>query len=258
MAMDELEISGKRYISTRRAAREHGYHSDYMGQLIRAGKVAGQKVGRAWYIDEGSLTAYFSGEQKPAEPVAEKETPVEAPIEVAAPAPVPASVPVSVPEVVVEEVQAKEDPAPHADDLPKEEPVAVAQEIKPAEVPEEKVVVKKIEEPEEIFSEVQSTRVPIRAPISMETGGLRYMVDDSPSLPTVTRTAQVQVQRHVVAPTSATGVAHSAPRKSFPIISLSIVALLAIVAATFAATFMSTAIVSEPGKSAIVQYVIHW
>ena len=51
-AMDELEISGKRYISTRRAAREHGYHSDYMGQLIRGKKVAGQKVGRAWYIEE--------------------------------------------------------------------------------------------------------------------------------------------------------------------------------------------------------------
>lgn len=60
--MDELEISGKRYISSRRAAKQHGYHSDYIGQLVRAGKVDGQKVGRAWYVDEESLKAYFSKE----------------------------------------------------------------------------------------------------------------------------------------------------------------------------------------------------
>ena len=42
--MDELEISGKRYISSRRAAQEYKYHADYIGQLVRAKKVAGQKV----------------------------------------------------------------------------------------------------------------------------------------------------------------------------------------------------------------------
>lgn len=57
--MDELEISGKRYISTRRAGKEHGYHSDYIGQLIRGNKVGGQKVGRAWYVDAESLTQYL-------------------------------------------------------------------------------------------------------------------------------------------------------------------------------------------------------
>ncbi len=60
--MDELEISGKRYISTRRAAREHKYHSDYIGQLIRGGKVHGQKVGRSWYVDEVSLATYLGKE----------------------------------------------------------------------------------------------------------------------------------------------------------------------------------------------------
>jgi len=69
--MDELEISGKRYISSRRAAKEHGYHSDYIGQLIRGGKVVGQKVGRSWYVEEASLIAYFS---------AEKTTPEKSPI----------------------------------------------------------------------------------------------------------------------------------------------------------------------------------
>lgn len=61
--MDELEISGKRYISSRRAAKEHGYHSDYIGQLIRGGKVVGQKVGRSWYVSEESLLAYFNEEK---------------------------------------------------------------------------------------------------------------------------------------------------------------------------------------------------
>lgn len=60
--MDELEISGKRYISTRRAGKEHGYHSDYIGQLIRGGKVAGQKVGRAWYVEAETLARYLGKE----------------------------------------------------------------------------------------------------------------------------------------------------------------------------------------------------
>ncbi|HVZ76265.1 MAG TPA: hypothetical protein VG934_03310 [Candidatus Paceibacterota bacterium] len=67
--MDELEISGKRYISTRFAAKLHKYHADYIGQLIRGKKVPGQKVGRAWYVDAKALDAYFKGEAKsPARP----------------------------------------------------------------------------------------------------------------------------------------------------------------------------------------------
>lgn len=60
--MDELEISGKRYVSSRRAAKQYRYHSDYIGQLIRAGKVLGTKVGRAWYVEVISLEAYFGKE----------------------------------------------------------------------------------------------------------------------------------------------------------------------------------------------------
>ena len=63
--MDELEISGTRYISSRRAAKEYGYHSDYIGQLIRAKKVLGTKVGRAWYVGEDSLCAHLGVEKKP-------------------------------------------------------------------------------------------------------------------------------------------------------------------------------------------------
>jgi hypothetical protein len=60
--MDELEISGKRYISTRRAAKEYGYHSDYIGQLIRGKKLVASKVGRSWYVELESLAQYFGGE----------------------------------------------------------------------------------------------------------------------------------------------------------------------------------------------------
>lgn len=60
--MDALHISGKWYISSRRAAKEHGYHADYIGQLIRTGKVKGQKVGRTWYVLADSLADYLEKE----------------------------------------------------------------------------------------------------------------------------------------------------------------------------------------------------
>ncbi len=60
--MDELEISGRRYLSSKRAAKEHKYHADYIGQLIRAGKVVGTKVGRAWYVEAESLAEYLASE----------------------------------------------------------------------------------------------------------------------------------------------------------------------------------------------------
>jgi len=80
LAMDELEISGRRYISTARAAKENKYHSDYIGQLVRSGKVLGQKVGRSWYVEVGSLNQYLGGEASksaaPLELVVESEKPV--------------------------------------------------------------------------------------------------------------------------------------------------------------------------------------
>ncbi len=62
--MDELEISGVRYISTRRAGKEYSYHPDYIGQLIRGGKITGKKVGRAWYVDSDALRRFLKGEEQ--------------------------------------------------------------------------------------------------------------------------------------------------------------------------------------------------
>ncbi len=86
--MDELEIGGKRYISSRRAAKEHKYHIDYIGQLIRAGRVMGKKVGRSWYVEEQSLNVYLKQEAgdksyiAPAQAVEEEIVKEEAPTEV--------------------------------------------------------------------------------------------------------------------------------------------------------------------------------
>ena len=80
--MDELELSGKRYISTRRAGRENGYHSDYIGQLIRGGKVVGQKVGRSWYVDEESLAVYLGKAYTSPAPTKEESVPVAAALSV--------------------------------------------------------------------------------------------------------------------------------------------------------------------------------
>lgn len=249
--MEELEISGKRYISTRRAAREHGYHSDYMGQLIRGGKVAGQKVGRAWYIDEQSLAAYFNKEQS-TQPVVKKETPAP---EVAAPAPAPVIEPAQaiapVPDVIAE--------APIEAVATKEEPAPIVSVLEMPEAHAEKIIIKKIAEPEEIFVEEKSARTPLAAPFAQEVGGLRYAADDSPSLPIVTRMPHVQTYSPAPAPAPAMQhAAHAAPGSRFPIISLSAVGLVAIAAALFASNFVSTTIVSEPGKSAVVHYAIHW
>ena len=278
--MDELEISGKRYISTRRAAREHGYHSDYMGQLIRGKKVVGQKVGRAWYIEEGSLNAYLGVASQTPEPVT-AVVPVEAPV---TPAPIERLV---IEEPVVQQVQpiqpvepVQEVAQPVVVQAPVAEPVYAA----PVEV--EQPVVQPVQEVVQpiavraIYNEphtpiahaapVQNisyaapiqtqeaeveTRIPIHTQPEIETvGGLRYADDDTPSIPVVSR-MQVQPQ-YAYAPYAQEEPVH--PQRQIPYVTLSIVGIVAIVASVFASNFVSATIVTEEGKSASVQYSIHW
>ncbi len=65
--MDSLLIEGKYYISARRASAEQGYTTDYIGQLIRAHKLVGKKVGRAWYVEVESLEVYAKSLGMPSE-----------------------------------------------------------------------------------------------------------------------------------------------------------------------------------------------
>ncbi len=54
----QLTIEGVEYISSKRAAEITGYSQDYVGQLARAGKILGKRVGGLWYIVSDSLSGY--------------------------------------------------------------------------------------------------------------------------------------------------------------------------------------------------------
>lgn len=60
-SMEELIIGEKRYISSKRAAKETGYAKDYIGQLCREGKVPAQLVGRSWYVLETAIKDHKFG-----------------------------------------------------------------------------------------------------------------------------------------------------------------------------------------------------
>lgn len=55
---DEVELNGKRYISSKRASEVGGYARDYIGQLARSGSIDAQRVGGLWYVNMDSLDAY--------------------------------------------------------------------------------------------------------------------------------------------------------------------------------------------------------
>jgi len=191
--MDELEISGRRYLSTKRAAKEHKYHSDYIGQLIRGKKVVGQKVGRSWYVDAESLEQYLNNEKASAH---------------AQPAPAVTVAKVKplaevVEEKVVEEVIApamveEEEPAASAEVEQKEIEVVDESEIEEIEKPE--IIEIKKEEPAKtaialhvVKEQVEEkTSEPIEREEPNLRGGLRYREDDAPLMP------PLQKQMHAV------------------------------------------------------------
>lgn len=65
---NEITFEGVQYISSKRASEISGYSQDYIGQLARAGKIIGRRVGGLWYIVSDSLSGYKQ--------VAETYTPV--------------------------------------------------------------------------------------------------------------------------------------------------------------------------------------
>ncbi len=259
LGMDELEISGKRYISTRRAAREHGYHSDYMGQLIRGKKVAGQKVGRAWYIEEDSLNIYLG---KALAPIS-KAAPVAAPTATPAPAPVeylaadlPAPVVAPEPQGVVEvPASAPVAPAPVERIVIKEEPRPVVLHTvqKIAEPAYAQPIIQQIHHTPYTEGGVRHVPIHIPAVAVQEMGGLRYAADDAPTLPVVTRMPVPNPHPHTPVP-----YPPAQQPNRFPYISLSLVGMLVVLATAFASNFISATVVSEQGKAATVQYAIHW
>lgn len=71
------------YITLKEAAKISGYSADYIGQLIRKGKIHGRQVytNIAWVTTEEDLRAYLSGEKSPAENEGTEPAPSEKPLE---------------------------------------------------------------------------------------------------------------------------------------------------------------------------------
>lgn len=166
--MDELTISGKRFISSRRAAKEHGYHTDYIGQLIRSGKLVGQKVGRAWYVEMNSLHAFVGSDASTShgteEPVVEKthSTPKEA-------------------SVIVAETKEKPEVTPSVATHTTEEKIAEI-DVAVEEVP----ITLSSSQSQKIEDTTEVARViPIRTETTKKTKGLVYVREEIPTLPTL-------------------------------------------------------------------------
>ncbi len=99
------------------------------------------------------------------------------------------------------------------------------------------------------------TRIPIHTQPEIENiGGLRYADDDTPSIPVVSR-MPMQPQ-YAYAPYAEDEPVRA--QRQIPYVTLSIVGIIAIVASVFASNFITATIVTEEGKSASVQYSIHW
>jgi hypothetical protein len=48
------------YISLKDAANISGYHSDYIGALVRSGKIKGKKSGNRWVVSSRDVQVHFS------------------------------------------------------------------------------------------------------------------------------------------------------------------------------------------------------
>lgn len=71
--MEEVQINGQSYISSKRAAEISGYTQDYVGQLARDRKISATRIGRSWYIDESDLREHAGIETPACEDESEKE-----------------------------------------------------------------------------------------------------------------------------------------------------------------------------------------
>lgn len=47
------------WVSVKEAAQLSGYHPEYLRELIRTGKIAGERKGPMYWIDRASLQAYL-------------------------------------------------------------------------------------------------------------------------------------------------------------------------------------------------------
>lgn len=224
--MDELELSGRRHLSAKRAAREHRYHSDYIGQLIRSGKVAGQKVGRSWYVDAESLSAYLKGETQPPPPQVSQSVPP------------PVAVPVPPPVVETE--------------APAQPPVVekvVAQQNEEAAAP---IHITKVDEP---VVEPQPQPIPTPPPPPAPApAGLRFIPDEEPivqAVYTMPKGAAASQRMHEAEEERV--MVTSTPRRRAMSVALAALALFAFIGALASSYFVvhRTIVVDDRATAAV-------
>lgn len=235
--MDELQISGRRFISSRRVAKEHGYHTDYIGQLIRGGKVKGQKVGRAWYVDAESFASYLGKEMDVPEVAAPVKDMTESPlIETEAPA------------AEAEEPKEEEKERPITEGVVTEAEIVSVEVSKVAEADTEQTTQEDSDEStetEESFAE--PAPIPVRI-AKQEAKGLRYYRDSEPLLPEM-QSKQSVSRMHEAEDTDAVmaapvrmakiePVAHRAPARR-AVFALSVLAVATLVISTVVSSGVS-------------------
>ncbi len=256
--MDELQISGKRFISSRRIARENGYTSDYIGQLIRGGKITGQKVGRAWYVEAASFDKYLGGEGAVLPAI--EEAPEEEVVAAPASSKNAAATREPILKVVEEETTS---------DVAEEEitvvPIAVKKEVAPelketiqVEAPVTEVVEEKIvqEEARRIPLHIAKKEQVVAAP---QSGGLKYYADDEPLLPEIARTPIVsrmptQEVSDVHAKRSAFTPARAPRRSTAAIAAMTVLAIAIFAISAVVSSALSLNLSIEAGNSATAIY----
>ena len=53
----------EKIISLKKAAENSGYHPDYLGYLIRNGKLEGKKIGRNWFTTEKAIKDFMAAQK---------------------------------------------------------------------------------------------------------------------------------------------------------------------------------------------------
>ena len=52
------------WITTTQAAKQTGYHPEYLRELIRTEKIQGRKFGTVWQVNQASLLTYLQAAEK--------------------------------------------------------------------------------------------------------------------------------------------------------------------------------------------------
>jgi len=261
--MDELQISGKRYLSSRRVAKENGYHTDYIGQLIRGGKVKGQKVGRTWYVEADSFAAYL-GKEAGAPVVEQVATTVETPAHAVA-----AAVPVeetknAIDEETLSRTVVEEESTPiaitHSDIAQSEAPAAIPPASTPIEINTPATA-------HAVRLTAPAAPVIVRKVVPQVPVGLRYVADNDPLLPEIARNdKETRVAVHTVE-ANEPKVVHKAevdrelraPQRSGGMmltLGMIAVAIFAVSAVVSSGLFQTINI--QAGNPASVSYTMHW